>query len=125
MLTRENLALYDELNRKKKEIEQQLDELKKIFNHYFDVSVGKNNKGEIEIDDYKLQRQIRLTEKYEPETTVQRLEELKLENLIQKRPDEGKIKSALNLGLLKEGDLEGCVTVSSTKAIYVKKLVSN
>lgn len=124
LITREMLARYQELNDKKKEVEKQLDELKKIFNHYFDISVGENNKGEMIIDDFKLQRQIRTTEKYMQEETVNRLEELKLMDLIQKRPDEGKIKSALNLGLLKEEDLEDCRIISLSQAIYVKQLAS-
>lgn len=125
IITREMLSRYQELNQKKKEIEKQLDELKKIFNEYFDISVGQNVKGEITVSDYKLQRQIRTTEKYKQEETVNRLEELKLMDLILKRPDEGKIKSALNLGLLKEEDLTGCKEISSSQAIYVKQLVPN
>ena len=123
MITREMLSRYQELNQKKKEIEQQLDELKKAFNHYFDISVGQNIKGEITVNDYKLQRQIRTTEKYKQEETVSRLEELKLMDLIQKRPDEGKLKSAINLGLLTEEDLAGCKIISSSQAIYVKQIV--
>ncbi|MFE8699332.1 hypothetical protein ACFYKX_01715 [Cytobacillus sp. FJAT-54145] len=125
MITKEMLVQYDELNRKKKEIENQLDDLKKVFNAFFDISVGKDEKGEIEVDEYKLQRQIRTTEKFEVELTVQRLEELKMMDLILKKPDEVKIKSALNLGLLKEQDLEGCIKVSSSKAFYVRKLAEN
>lgn len=125
MITKEMLVQYDELNRKKKEIENQLDDLKKVFNSFFDISVGKDEKGEIEVDEYKLQRQIRTTEKFEVEPTVQRLEELKMMDLILKKPDEVKIKSALNLGLLKEQDLEGCIKVSSSKAFYVRKLAEN
>ncbi len=124
MITREMLSHYQELNQRKKEIEQKLDELKKIFNNYFDISVGQNVKGEITVSEYILQRQIRTTEKYKQEETVNRLEELSLMDLIQKKPDEGKIKSALNLGLLKEDDLAGCKVISSSQAIYVKQLVS-
>ncbi|MBS4191980.1 hypothetical protein KHA94_17585 [Bacillus sp. FJAT-49705] len=118
------LVHYNELNFKKKEIESQLDELKKVFNQYFDITIGKNAKGEMIINDYKLQRQVRTTEKYEQEATVHRLEELNLTDLIQKKPDEAKIKSALNLGLLKDEDLEGCKTINTTQAIYVKHLES-
>lgn len=123
-ITKEMLVHYDELNRKKKEVEAELDQLKKAFNQYFDTAVGKNEKGEIIISDYKLQRQIRTTEKFDQEPTVKRLEELNMLDLIQKKPDEIKIKSALNLGLLKEQDLEGCIKVNSSQAIYVKQLVS-
>ncbi|OAS82232.1 hypothetical protein A6K24_14040 [Metabacillus litoralis] len=116
------LAHYLELNHKKKEVETELEELKKVFNNYFDMSVGKNAKGEMVLRDYKIQRQIRDTVKFKQEQTVQRLEELNLLELIQKKPDEGKIKSAIQLGLLHEEDLEGCKTVNSSKAIYVKYL---
>lgn len=115
------LANYNDLNRRKKEIEAQLDELKKVFNQYFDMAFGKNVKGEVAISDYQLQRQIRVTEKYEQDTTVHRLEELNLTDLIEKKPDEAKIKAALNLGLLKEEDLEGCKIINTSQAIYVKR----
>lgn len=124
-ITREMLANYDELNRRKKEIEIQLDELKKAFNQYFDMAFGKNVKGELVIDDFKLQRQIRITEKYEQEATVHRLEELNLMDLIQKKPDESKIKSAINLGLLKDEDLAGCKIINTSQAIYVKNADGN
>ncbi len=123
-VTREKLAHYADLIVRKKEIEAELDELKKEFNDYFDSSVGKQGKGEIIIGDYKLQRQIRKTEKYAQEATVTRLEELNLHELIQKKPDEGKIKSALNLGLLKKQDLDGCVSTIYSQAISVKQTVS-
>ncbi|RUQ31157.1 hypothetical protein ELQ35_05900 [Peribacillus cavernae] len=122
MITKEMLAQYIELNRRKKEIETQLDELKKVFNQYFDLSVGKNLKGDVTISDYKLQRQIRKTEKFEQEITVKRLEELNMMDLIQKKPDEIKIKSALNLGLINEKDLDGCVISNTSQAIYVKQI---
>lgn len=116
---------YDDLNRKKKEIEKELENLKKAFNQYFDVAVGKNVKGELNISGYKLQRQIRKSEKFEQDETVKRLEELNMMDLIQRKPDEGKIKSALNLGLLKEADLEGCIKQISSQAIYVKQITTN
>ncbi|MBU8880403.1 hypothetical protein BGM26_15730 [Bacillus sp. FJAT-29790] len=124
MVTKEMLAHYIELNRKKKGIETQLDELKKVINLYFDMSVGHNVRGEITLSDYKLQRQVRKIEKYEQEETVKRLEELNLMDLIQKRPDERKIKSALDLGLLKDEDLAGCRIINTSQAIYVKHLDS-
>ncbi|MDQ0226006.1 hypothetical protein [Metabacillus niabensis] len=123
-VTREKLAHYADLMVRKKEIETELDELKKDFNDYFDSSVGKQGKGEIIIGEYKLQRQIRKTEKYSQEATVSRLEELNLHELIQKKPDEGKIKSALNLGLLKKEDLDGCVSTIYSHAISVKQTIS-
>ena len=122
MITREMLQRFEQLNFEKKQIDKQLDDLKKVFNDFFDISVGENIKGEITIEDYKIQRQIRKMEKFEQEKTIQRLEELKMNDLIQKKPDEGKIKSALNLGLLKENDIKDCFSINTTKAIYVKKL---
>ncbi|MFB5284769.1 hypothetical protein [Peribacillus sp. Hz7] len=124
LITRDKLVQYVELSRKKKEVEMQLEALKKDFNKYFDYLVGKHSKGEVTISDYKLQRQVRKMEKFDREITVNRLEELNLKDLIQKKPDEEKIKSALNLGLLKENDLEGCVITSSSQAIYVKQIDS-
>ncbi len=118
------LAHFVELQHKKKEVETEIDELKKAFNEYFDLSVGDNAKGEMVLRDYKLQRQIRNTVKYKQQQTVKRLEELNLLDLIEKKPDEGKIKSAIQLGLLQEEDLEGCKTVNTSQAIYVKSLSS-
>lgn len=120
MLTREMLAHYVELSRRKKEIEAELGRMKKCFNQYFDDTVGENEKGEVVLKEYKLQRQIRKSEKFERESTVKRLEELNLNELIEKRPDEKKIKSALHVGILEEKDLEGCLTVTTSAAIYVK-----
>lgn len=122
VITREMLAHFLELQHKKKEVETEIDELKKAFNEYFDLSVGKNVKGEMVLRDYKLQRQIRNTVKFKQEQTVKRLEELNLLDLIEKKPDEGKIKSAIQLGLLHEEDLEGCKTLNTSQAIYVKYL---
>lgn len=122
LITRDMLVHYDELNRKKKEVETQLEKLKKAFNQYFDTSVGENVKGEIKIGDYHLQRQIRISEKFDQDITVKRLEELNMQDLIKKKPDEVKIRSALNLGLIKEQDLEGCIQKNASQAIYVKQL---
>lgn len=122
VVTREMLSHYLELNKKKKEIEAELEELKIAFNSYFDESVGKGTKGEIVLKDYQLQRQIRKVEKYDHENTVKKLEELCLNDLIEKRPDEKKIKSAIHLGILNEDDLKECKTVNTTQAIYVKYL---
>ncbi|HZH62509.1 MAG TPA: hypothetical protein VEY70_23695 [Metabacillus sp.] len=124
VITREMLAHFLELQHKKKEVETEIDELKRAFNEYFDLSVGKNAKGEMVLRDYKLQRQIRNTVKFKQQQTVKRLEELNLLDLIEKKPDEGKIKSAIQLGLLHEEDLEGCKTINTSQAIYVKYLSS-
>ncbi|MDR7071720.1 hypothetical protein [Fictibacillus barbaricus] len=115
---------YNKLNDKKKEIEKELDELKKVFHIYFDSMVGKNEKGEVTVNNYKLQRQIRKSEKFNDEKTVQKLEQLNMNDLIQlvKKPDEEKVKSALTLGFLKEEDLEGCLIKSASQAIVVKEI---
>jgi len=124
LITGEMLAKYYELNKKKKEIDMEMNELKEIFHHYFNNLVGPNDIGEITISGYKLQRQIRKTEKYNEEVTLKRLEELQMNDLIQvvKKPDDGKIKSALNLGLLNEKQLEGCLVTTYSPAIAVKTL---
>ncbi|MBP0724536.1 hypothetical protein J5Y03_04965 [Bacillus sp. RG28] len=125
-ITEEMLADYYDLSQRKKEIEYRMEELKKIFHGYFDLEVGQNANGEIEMEHFKVQRTIRNTEKFDDAETVYRLEELKLNDLVQiiKKPDGEKIKSAIHLGFLDEKDLEGCIVTNSTQAIYVKPLKS-
>ncbi|RZT23495.1 hypothetical protein [Fictibacillus sp. BK138] len=115
---------YNTLSAKKKELEKELDELKKVFHIYFDNLVGPNEKGEVTVNNYKLQRQIRKSEKFNDEKTVHRLTELNMTDLIHHvpKPDEEKVKSALTLGLIKEEDLEGCLLKSASQAIVVKTL---
>jgi hypothetical protein len=115
---------YNTLSAKKKELEKELDELKKVFHIYFDNLVGPNEKGEVTVNNYKLQRQIRKSEKFNDEKTVQRLTALNMTDLIHHvpKPDEEKVKSALTLGLIKEEDLEGCLIKSASQAIVVKTL---
>lgn len=115
---------YNTLSAKKKELEKELDELKKVFHIYFDNLVGPNEKGEVTVNNYKLQRQIRKSEKFNEEKTVHRLTELNMTDLIHHvpKPDEEKVKSALTLGLIKEEDLEGCLVKSASQAIVVKTL---
>jgi hypothetical protein len=123
-ITGEMLVRYYDLNKKKKEIEMEMNELKDTFHHYFDHLIGSNEKGEITISGFKLQRQMRKTEKYNDEITIKRLEELQMNELIQvvKKPDDVKIKSALNLGLLNDQQLEGCIVTTYSPAITVKTL---
>ncbi|TDL63066.1 hypothetical protein E2R56_27565 [Rhodococcus qingshengii] len=118
------LVKYYELCKKKKEIELEMNELKDTFHDYFNKLVGPNNKAEVTINGYKLQRQMRKIEKYNEEVTVKRLEELQMTDLVQvvKKPDDAKIKSALQLGLLDEKNLEGCIVTSYSPAISVKTL---
>jgi hypothetical protein len=118
------LVKYYELCKKKKEIELEMNELKDTFHDYFNKLVGPNNKAEVTINGYKLQRQMRKIDKYNEEVTVKRLEELQMTDLVQvvKKPDDAKIKSALQLGLLDEKNLEGCIVTSYSPAISVKTL---
>lgn len=124
LITGEMLVRYYELNKQKKEIEIEMNGLKDVFQTYFNNLVGSNHKGEIMISGYKLQRQIRKTEKYNEEVTVKRLEELQMNDLLQvvKKPDDIKIKAALNLGLLSSNQLEDCITTTYSPAISVKPL---
>ncbi len=124
LITGDMLVRYYELNKQKKEIELEMNELKDVFQNYFNNLVGANHKGEIAVSGYKLQRQIRKTEKYKHEETIRMLENLQMNDLIQvvKKPDDEKIKSALNLGLLNPSHLDGCITTTYTPAITVKPL---
>ncbi|MFK4997956.1 hypothetical protein ACI2OX_12515 [Bacillus sp. N9] len=45
--------------------------------------MGVNHKGEITLNGYKLQRQIRKTERFHDEITIKRLEDLNMHELIQ------------------------------------------
>ncbi|MED4206481.1 hypothetical protein [Neobacillus mesonae] len=123
-ITGEMLIKYYELNKQKKEIELEMNNLKDMFQEYFNQLIGEERKGEIIVNGYKLQRQIRKTEKYKDEETVKMLEDLKLNDLIQviKKPDEQKIKAALNLGLLNAEQLDSCITTTYSPAITVKPL---
>ncbi|CAG9621842.1 hypothetical protein [Sutcliffiella rhizosphaerae] len=114
---------YECLKRKKK-LEQRMGELKEKFHHYFDEKFGQDEKAEIVMGAYKLQRQVRKTEKYKEEETVEKLEALNMEELIKvtKKPDDEKIKAAIQLNLLKEEDVKDFLVTSSTLAIAVKPL---
>ncbi|MEH7547210.1 hypothetical protein [Neobacillus vireti] len=122
LITGEMLRRYYELNKQKKEIELEMNQLKDIFQSYFNQQVGTQQKGEITANGFKLQRQIRKIEKFHEVDTVKRLEELQMTDLIQviRRPDDTKIKAALQLGLLTHSHLDGCVTTSYTPALSVK-----
>ncbi|TWD91592.1 hypothetical protein FB550_12134 [Neobacillus bataviensis] len=122
LITGEMLRRYYELNKQKKEIELEMNELKDVFQSYFNQLVGTQQKGEITANGFKLQRQIRKIEKFNEVDTVKRLEELQMTDLIQviRRPDDTKIKAALELGLLTHSHLDGCVTTSYTPALSVK-----
>ncbi|WP_085991064.1 hypothetical protein [Oceanobacillus senegalensis] len=123
-ITQQMVERYFELSNAKKEIETEMNQLKRIFHTYFDSEVGANAKGEWNNGKYKLLRQVRKSEKFNNQETIQRLEELSMTDLIktEKKPDKEKIEAAINLGLIKEKDLEGCKITNYSKAISVKEV---
>ncbi|RFB18773.1 hypothetical protein DZB84_00525 [Bacillus sp. HNG] len=120
----ELITRYFTLSEKAKEIEKELKEMKKVLNVYFDETVGKHEKGESVVGDFKIQRQIRWSESYHDEKMVNRLEELNLNDCIQviKQPDQQKIEAAITLGLLGQADIEDCILKKTTNAITVRKI---
>ncbi|WP_339226586.1 hypothetical protein NSQ77_13650 [Oceanobacillus sp. FSL K6-2867] len=124
LLTEDMLARYYDLNKLKKEIEAEMNQLKVSFHTHMDKYTGPNKKGEFIEGDYKLLRQIRKTERFKEKDTVEKLEQLQMDDLIQivKKPDDGKVKAAIELGLLAEEDLEECLAISYSQAISVRKI---
>lgn len=123
-ITEDMLEKFYRLNQKKKEMESALNELKQQFHLYFDETVGENVKGQVIVGDYHLQRQVRTSEKIKEDQTVERLEALNLKDLLVRKPDVEKIKSAMSLGILKESDLEDCWVTNHSPAILVKPVSS-
>ncbi|WP_449536568.1 hypothetical protein [Ferdinandcohnia sp. Marseille-Q9671] len=123
-LPEELILKYFTLSEQAKEIEKELKEMKRVINVYFDETIGKNEKGESIVGDYKIQRQVRCSESFHDEKTVKKLEELNLVDCIQiiKRPDQQKIEAALTLGLLGQAEIEDCIVKKSTNAITVRKI---
>lgn len=123
-ITEEMVARYHSLNEEAKVIEKELAQLKKRFNEYFDQTVGQHAKGELLLGDYKLQRQIRRSERYIDDKAVHRLEELNMADCIQitKRPDKEKIQAAIKLGLLSAAALDDCKHHRVSEAIYVREV---
>ncbi|KYD10322.1 hypothetical protein [Caldibacillus debilis] len=122
VITEEMVARFFQLVKKEKEIEKELNQLKRQFNDYFDAKVGNSEKGEKEIGPYRLQRQIRVRESYKEEEVVRKLEELNLRDCIQyiKKPDYRKLEAAIALGLLSEGELDEYKERKFTPVITVK-----
>ncbi|REJ17813.1 MAG: hypothetical protein C6W57_04775 [Caldibacillus debilis] len=122
VITEEMVARFFQLVKKEKEIEKELNQLKRQFNDYFDAKVGNSEKGEKEIGPYRLQRQIRVREGYKEEEVVRKLEELNLRDCIQyiKKPDYRKLEAAIALGLLSEGELDEYKERKFTPVITVK-----
>ncbi|WP_275644333.1 hypothetical protein [Cytobacillus sp. S13-E01] len=122
LISEESAGRFCELTEQAKKIDKELKDLKNSINMYFDEKVGANQKGEIVIGEYKITRQIRISENFDDEKTVQKLEKLKLNDCIEyiKKPDSKKIEAVITLGLLDKKELEGCVTQKTTQAIIVK-----
>lgn len=120
----ELMARYVMLSEQAKQIEKELKEMKKVINVYFDETIGKNEKGESVIGNYKIQRQIRSSEGFHDEKMVKRLEDLKLVDCIQtvKQPDQQKIEAAITLGLLAQTDIEDCIIRKTSPVIVVRKI---
>lgn len=124
LITSDMIARFNDLNKQKKEIDAEMDKLKEIFHHYFDNQIGENLKGELIDRGIKIQRQIRKYEKYKPEPTVHKLEEMNMKELIKtvQMPDEEKIQAAIHLGLITSRDLEDCKQITYSKAISVRQI---
>mgnify|MGYP001202526379 CR=1 FL=1 len=124
LITEQDVDMYYRLNEMKKEIEKKMKAYNQRFQHYFDRTMGANQKGEVIIGKFKLQRQIRKSISYDNEKTVQRLEELNLHDCIQvvKKPDQKKIESAIELGIIDGGQINDCRVLKNTKAILVRKI---
>jgi len=124
LITGDMIIRYNELSAQKKKIESEMNQLKELFNTYFDQQVGVNTKGELIDNGLKLQRQIRKAERFNELQAVQKLEELNMHDLIEtvKRPDEKKIEAAISLGFLNEEDLADCRMITYSKAISVKEV---
>lgn len=124
LITGDMLKKYYDLNKKKKEIEQEMNHLKKLFHTYFDGEAGPQSKGEFTYNGFKLQRQIRKSEKFKDDLTVAKLEELKMSDLIKtvKKPDDEKINAAVSLGLLEEEVLTDLRVTNYSAAITVKEV---
>lgn len=102
LITEEMVARFSELSKQAKEIDKELAQLKKLFNEYFDLTVGKNEKGWVSFESFVLERHIRTSEKYREEETVEKLEDMNLSECVKvvKKVDEEKVNAVLTLGLL-------------------------
>jgi hypothetical protein len=123
LITEDMAEKFFELNKKAKEIEKELAQLKKMFNNYFDLAVGQNEKGALFFNSFVLQRQIRVSEKYREEETVEKLEEMQLGDCIriEKKIDEDKVSAAMTLGLISPEVLDEYKDRKYTKVITVRE----
>lgn len=123
-ITEEMVERYYELQKEAKKIDKQLNDLKKVFHQYFDLKVGENQKGELLFRKFKLQRNIRVSEKFHEEKTIEKLEKLNLLDCIKtiKEPDEEKINAAISLGIVDKSEFDDCKQRKTTSAILVKEI---
>lgn len=84
------LEKYVHLNNVMKDVKTEMDKIKHVFHSYFNETAGPNTKAEVTIGEYFIQRQIRVSESYDEERTVQYLEKQNLSDCIKyvKQPDE-------------------------------------
>ncbi|ENH96129.1 hypothetical protein J416_12447 [Gracilibacillus halophilus YIM-C55.5] len=117
------LKKYHDLNREKKEIEKKLNQMKKQLHHYFDETVGKEQKAEVKRGPYKAQRVIRSSVQYNDEKTIQKLEELNLQDfiLVVKQPDTEKLEAAMKLDLVDQDAFADCKKQKHSQAITIKE----
>ncbi|MRH41556.1 hypothetical protein GH741_02570 [Aquibacillus halophilus] len=123
-ISEEVLKKYYDLNNQKKVLEAEMNQIKKQIHTYLDESFGKEQKGEVKRGKYKAIRTIRSSVNYDEEKTVQKLEELNLEDLILqvKRPDTEKLEAAIKIDLVKEDEFVDCKTNKLSQALTVKEL---
>ncbi|WP_228275701.1 hypothetical protein [Gracilibacillus oryzae] len=121
-LSEDILKKYDDLNKQKKTVEQELNLLKKQIHFYLDELFGKEQKGEVKRGNYKVQRVIRSTIQYDEEETVKKLEQLNLTDFLVKKPDTEKLEAAIKIELVKGEDFKDCKMQKLTQAITVKEI---
>jgi len=123
LITEEMVQKYYHLSKKAKEIDRELSKLKKVFHKYFDLTEGVNQGGELSFENYILQRQIRVSERFKEEEAVLKLEEMNLQECIkvEKRVDGDKIQAAMTLGLIDQDLVEGWKERKHTAAIVVRE----
>ncbi|WP_042221164.1 hypothetical protein [Oceanobacillus manasiensis] len=124
IITEEDIKRYDILNKQKKELEQEMNRLKKKFHTYLDEELGEDKAGDVTRGHFNLKRQIRSSTAYDPELTIKMLEDASLQDfvLIEKKPDTEKLEAAIKLGLVEKEPFEKCKKVKSTQAIVVKEV---
>ncbi|GAE94820.1 hypothetical protein JCM21714_4014 [Gracilibacillus boraciitolerans JCM 21714] len=118
------LKKYYDLNLQKRELEKEMNQIKKQIHNYLDVTFRNEQKGEVKRGKYKAQRTIRSSISYDEEKTVQKLEELNLEDFILqvKQPDTEKLEAAIKIDIVKEEDFKDCKLNKRSQAITVKEL---